>query len=196
MFRPYNLTSIAAWTFGSLAANAASSRTRGSSRRSTLKKLPPAPSILRINQKLEMICNEINRLGSDFCSSARATETGKIGLTPLIRLIAYYEWFQTRKETIKTETRNAFTEAMASGYVWGPNEVKNAEASIDSISDYLNDIIDGMRKAIDTMPSLKNEEHQMILAAMKERQSTCRVNDSTYKLIDSNSGRLFIRGKN
>jgi hypothetical protein len=195
MFRPYNLTSIAAWTFGSMAGNTAYYRTKGSSRRSTLKNASSPPSILRINRKLEKLSNEINRLVGDFCVGARTAPKGKIELTPLVRIIAYSEWFQTRRTAIKADIRNAYAESVAAGYVWNTNAINNAEASIDSVPDYLSEIINDMSKLIGDMPGLTKQEHQMILNAMKERQSTCRINDSTYKLVDSNSGRLFIEGK-
>jgi hypothetical protein len=195
MFRPYNLTSIAAWTFGSLAGNEAYYRTKGGSRRSTSRKASCPPSISRINRKLEKLSDEINRLAGDFCLGVRTAEKGKIELTPIVRIIFYSEWFQTRKETIKAETRNAYEESVAAGYVWDASAIKNAEASIDSVTDYLNEIINGVNKLIVDMPGLTKQEHQMIFSAMKERQSTCRVDDSTYKLVDSNSGRLSIKGK-
>jgi hypothetical protein len=125
----------------------------------------------------------------------RTAEKGKIELTPIVRIIFYSEWFQTRKETFKAETRSAYEESVAAGYVWDASAIKNAEASIDSVTDYLNEIINSVNKLIIDLPGLTKQEHQMIFSAMKERQSTCRVDDSTYKLVDSNSGRLSIKGK-
>lgn len=198
MFRPYNLTSIAAWTVGSLAGNEAYYRTKGGSRRLASKSVSysPSPSVLRINRKLEAICSEINSLTDRFHSSANETK-GKINLTPLIHLIAYYEWFQTINESLKTETRKACQESMTGVRDLISNEIRSAENAIDSISNHLNFLIKGIRDAIfNNIPDLKEQERQLIFDAMKERQMTCKVNDSSCKLVDSVSGRLFIKGRN
>ena len=174
MFRPYNLTSLAAWTAGCLAGNEAYYRTKGSSQRTRLKS---EPVILPVNPKIKKICDEVNRLADDFRLSAERNEGGKIEITPLVRLIAYYEWFQIRKEAIKAEIHNG-----------------NEERWLDSIPSYLDNIISGMRKILfDTITNL--EERQKLVDLMKNRQESCQVKESSYKLIDSNSGRFFIRGK-
>jgi hypothetical protein len=104
MFRPYNLTSLTAWTIGSLAGNEAYYRTKGASRHFTFKKTSVPPIVLRFNQKLEAICNEINLLTGRLCEIANVTD-GKFELTPLVHLMAYYEWFEKSKESIKAEAR-------------------------------------------------------------------------------------------
>lgn len=112
MFRPYNLTSLAAWTVGCLAGNAAYYRTKGISQRSILESVKNSQSILRLNLKLSAICDEINSI-TDRLRSCVDNSMATVDLTPLIHLIVYYNWFEERKAGIRIEAKKACEQSMS-----------------------------------------------------------------------------------
>src|SRR5216110_3399681 len=113
MFRPYNLTSLAAWTAGSLAGNAAYYRTKGSRTKSSYFRPgsvnvrgPYPENLLLLQRRLQTLSDEVNRLLAQLVSRFDAGDH-KIELTSLIHLFAYNEWLQRSAKAIKADARKA-----------------------------------------------------------------------------------------
>ena len=172
MFRPYSLRSLAAWTAGSLAGNEAYYRVKGSSRRTTKSQKLSYPSSQYVNPKLVALFAEVNSL-TDSIRNWQARGDGKMEIMPLVHLMAYREWFQTKKATIMAEVQNA--------------------ENIQAISSHLDYMISGMLNII--LEYLSKKEQQELLEMIKKRMISCTVNESSYRLADSNSGHFLIHGK-
>ena len=174
MFRPYNLRSLAAWTFGSLAGNEAYYRVKAGSRRATRSSTKLSySSHLYVSPKLETLFTEVNSLTDQIRNMPNRAD-GKFEIMPLVPLMAYREWFRGKKDSIVAEVQST--------------------ENIQTVADHLDYVINEM-SGILSKHLLKNE-YQRLLEMIKDRMTSCEVNESSYKLTDSNSGRFFIEGKN
>src|SRR5581483_2898419 len=144
MFRPYNLTSIAAWTFGSLAGNKAYYATKAKYSGPRFSHAPRNPEyVKKLQRKLENIDAEVALLRANF--NLINEDPHVFNVTPLIKFLAYSNWLNANKNRIKNEVTVAFQRAISSGYIYTPNLVQNihsdVEGSIEAVNSTSENII-------------------------------------------------------
>jgi hypothetical protein len=192
MFRPYSLRSIAAWTVGSLTGNQAYYKAKAASRGLRMSKASCPPSVRKVVRKLEIICKEANALGAELPSMAG--DTNRINLTPMLHVLAYYDWLESRREAIKDEIRAAYTWTMAEGYVWPPNIIEDLQKEVDKMRDWMRPTVEGLRQWLTqtlaqcTNPGLR----QKFMDSVGEYQATFHVDESSYKLVKLTDQRFFL----
>ena len=116
MFRPYSLTSIAAWTVGSLAGNYAYYGTKQRLVAPKLAKASCPTTVLAVIDKLKAIEQEAKSLVNGL--NAVLEIQGQVNVTPIIRVFAYEDWLLSTKLEIRAEIATAYGSSIAKGYLW------------------------------------------------------------------------------
>ena len=187
------MTSIAAWTVGSLAGNYAYHEVMPGSAKPKISKAS-CPAVVRaVIDKLKAIEKETLLL-VDGCREATKT-SGQLNLTPLIRLFAYENWLQSNRQAIRVEIAVAYQTSVSDGYLLPPTIVEDAQNGLDSLLGTLNDITRDLRGALDkfylTIPN--REMRQKVVELMNQRQQLCKVDAISCKLVDANDGNFIVR---
>ena len=192
MFRPYSMTSIAAWTVGSLAGNYAYHEAKQGSAKPRITKASCPLVVRTVIDKLKAIERETISLvdgGREF-----SKVNGQLNMTPFIRLFAYGDWLQSNRQAIRAEIAIAYQTSISDGYLWPPAITENAQNGLDSLLDYLNEVTRNLRSGIDDFISQEPDAkiRQKFDEIMRQRQKLCRVDENTCKLVDSNDGNFII----
>jgi hypothetical protein len=187
------MTSIAAWTVGSLAGNYAYHEVMQGSAKPKISKAS-CPSAVRVMiDKLKAIEKETVSL-VDGCREATKT-SGQLNLTPIIRLFAYENWLQSNRQAIRAEISTAYQASISDGYLWPPTIIEDVQNGLDSLLGSLNDITCDLSGALDkfylTIPN--HEMRQKVVEIMNQRQRLCKVDVISCKLIDANDGNFIVR---
>jgi hypothetical protein len=206
MFRPYNLTSIAAWTVGSLAGNKAYYATKqkqagllGNQVGTVQVNFAAAgnpPYLQRIFNRCVNVGDEVVKLHEDL-SSATNLETNTLNTTPLLKLIVYCNWLNSNKDHMKEEIRIALERAMRDGYVYENNIIRTLQAEADTLVNGVNvtkeHVIRYLNEMLAQDPQKKDEAFKVFDLIMAKMQ----VDERSWKLkeFDEEDG-LHLVGLN
>ncbi len=197
MFRPYSLTSIAAWTVGSLAGNKAyhAAKSRNSGFKGSPTKAPQAvrklhrnleqieadpPAVRDLRRKLIQIEDEAVSMHKDMSKVFNGSR-GKKNLTSLIKWLAYTAWFHQAKEQLKIDIRDVYEATRQQGYVWPSNVIAEVQNVVDGMATRMQDVSDNILRQI--LPQIPNAE--TALDEIREQQRRYNVDPSTYKIVDN-----------
>jgi hypothetical protein len=196
MFRPYNLTSITAWTVGRLASNHAYYTAKRRSQGPKVSAASRPSNVSALIKKLERAQNETQTFVKAMAKSIDyAKQNKKFDVVPIIHMKVYNEWLQSRRNAFKDEARMTYEASMADGYIWSANVISDVQNEIDIFAEafqgYVRNITDWFDGNFQT-EALPQEVRQQISDVMKERQKNCCVDEATCKIIDSKDGRILI----
>lgn len=204
MFRPYNLTSITAWTVGSLAGNKAYYATKQKQAGliinrsgSPAKSLAPAGNpayVQKIFKKCINLDEEIAKLHSDL-GSAYDPETSKLNTTPLLKLIAYCNWLNSRKDQIKEDIRTVLDRAMREGYVYGKSTqtlLAETDDLVKTVNFSKDDILRQLNEILASTPQIKSKAFEI----MDQIMASMEVDERTWKLKEFKRDGLNLVGPN
>ena len=145
MFRPYNLTSITAWTVSRLAGNKAYYDAKRGFELSLNRVLPEddandnqkcysigndPPYVRKLYRKLANIGNEVSALHRDL---SLEEDDAKIDTTYLLKLVAYCNWLNSNKKKIKEEIKIALERALRDGYGYRSDIVQAVQSETDGL---------------------------------------------------------------
>lgn len=189
VFRPYSLTSIAAWTVGSLAGNKAyyEAKARSAAVKNSPAKTPAAAR--KLHRKLEQIDSEIRSLADEL--SVLDGPPAKKNITPLIKFLAYSAWFQEAKEQLKLEIRDIYDKTAQQNCVWPSNAVAELHTGVDKRADVMQSACDDLLRQ--TLTQVPNAD--VVLNAIREQQRGFNVDPLTFKLLDNREALEAASGK-
>ena len=179
MFRPYNLTSIAAWTVGSLAGNRAyyDTKARGADGRKSSVVGPPQ-IVRELQRKLKCIEEEIVSIAN----SVATEQTKRIfTLTPLIKFFAYTEWLRTNKEALKAEVRTICETTINQGYDCPSDTIRIVQETLEGWATLCQTESDNLLQQV--LPQVPNPEH--VLQFIREQQRGFQLDPSSFRLVDN-----------
>jgi len=207
MFRPYNLTSIAAWTVGSLAGNLAYYAVKkkhagiilnqGGLQPTSLAPASNPPYVQKVFNKCMNVGNEVVKLHSDL-SSAYTRETNTLNTTPLLKLVAYCNWLNSNKNRIKDEIRAVLDRAKREGYVY-EKSIQTLIEETDSLVKTVNLSKDDMLRQV---YDLLDQNDRLASAPQKPKAlelfdlilSNMQVDEKSWKLKEFNGSGLKLVG--
>ena len=183
MFRPYNLTSITAWTVGCLAGNRAYYETRArtprikSSRhtRTSGRESLREPACLRsLQRKLERISEEMLAL---------SPRSALVQCRDVVKFCFYADWFVGCQEALKQEVSAAHEMARDQGYFLDESETQDAQDRIDAAvveTRKRRDTLDSqMYEGLRQLPNYETNISEVNLVRRK-----LRVCETSFKLIE------------
>jgi hypothetical protein len=189
MFRPFNLTSIAAWTAGSLAGNQAYFASRQKSSGLKLSKASNPPSVQNLLIRLDNIRAEVKTISEELCSADKGNN--QVDLIPLLKLIAYCHWLRNRKDAITEEIKTTFAQAQAEGFVWQANVTQTLCANLNEIvNEFSSDQC--LQSFNDTLAREPHEMREKIYAHVNQLLSTMLVDESSWKLPNYKGPKLLL----
>jgi hypothetical protein len=192
MFRPYNLTSIAAWTFGSLAGNKAYYAAKANNRSGPkFSRVSGNPAYIeKMYRKLANIGEQVVSLHEELESAYN--EPYVINTTPFLKYFVYSNWLNSNKNRIKDEFRVALERAMGAGYVYQPNFIQKTHSEAEELVKAVDLSRQNMMQYFDGMLAPEPTKDK-ILERFNEIMSSMRVDEGSWKLIYNGDG-LRLRG--
>lgn len=192
MFRPFNLTSIAAWTIGSLAGNHAYYAAKRHSKGLKVSAVDCPANVRAFVKRLETIERECLRLGKALTEMGLGD--GKANVTPFVHLCAYNDWLQSSKESIKAEARQAYESSMTAGYIWPATIISDVHNSVESMAVGFKSVTEDMRRSFEQCldGARKQSMVPVVRKALQDRQKLCKV-DESFKLVDLSKDKLILQ---
>ncbi len=185
MFRPYNLTSLAAWTVGSLAGNKAYYDTKikqASLAGVKFKKAAMPACLKKFDRKHQKIMQELHEL-------LPRTGTAVSG-RDLARFCAYSDWFLSIKEDFLEELNMSFIEANNSGYYVANSEKEDLEKSILNVLRELQKVSTDIEKQWREAVAAKIPDYDSQTQSINEEKARFRINKATFKLVETDNSKF------
>lgn len=190
MFRPLNLTSLVAWTAGSLAGNQAYYNAKRSRGPRIVRAGVPA-NVKQLYRKLTGLGKTAQSLTNQTSGGKWILSRGKYDLTTFVHVFAFSEWLESQRVPMAVEIRTVYEQSMAAGYIWPGDVIADTQKRFEILANSFKEI----RGLITEMLSNSTPSETLrkaIFDAMKKRQATCHVDEITGKLVDSCDGRLRL----
>lgn len=189
MFRPYNFTSLAAWTFGSIAGNNAAAKARQRFPRTISRKAYYPPAFISFDDKLVKIGKEVKSLvnavgGKVFLGN------GMVNLTPIVKLLVYNVWLQLQRTSLKYDIEQLSRENDSF-----PAAILNFQNTVQVLVVEFNSYANELRQSIDQGWGLSATDKKTVFDMMAKQQNLFQVNECSFKLVGFGAGRLLIRGR-
>ena len=195
MFRPYSLTSLAAWTVGSLAGNHAYYSTLTSSTRTRVSKSTSPPSVRALVNRLRGVELELQEIAQSFSSAV--PQPGHINVTPFVQVKVYRDWFADHRDPIHEEIERTYKATMAAGYLWPDNIIQTAQSAFQDTLNRLDTLADESNALFQSIvQSTDQHEKQLLIDAVLKFQNKHKVSSKSWKLLrPKDPARLIIQNK-
>ncbi len=196
MFRPYNLTSIVAWTVGSLAGNKAYYETKAKNsglKFSRFSRTPGNPEyVKKLHRKFANVGEQITSLGEDVGLVNEDPYT--FNATPLIKFLAYSNWLDSNKNRIKNEVSITFERAASAGYIYPPNLIQNIHSDVETSTEGVNSICKNIIQQLNEQLA-QEPTRDKIFECINQKVANMEVDEKSWKLKFSEDG-LKLCGAN
>jgi hypothetical protein len=193
MFRPYNLTSIVAWTVGSLAGNKAYYATKAKNSGLKFSRAPANPEyVKKLHRKFGNVGEQITSLGEDIGLVNEDPYT--FNATPLIKFLAYSNWLNSNRNRIKNEVSIAFERAASAGYIYPPNLIQNIHSDVETSTEGVNSICKNIIQQLNEQLA-QEPTRDKIFECINQKVANMEVDEKSWKLKFSEDG-LKLCGAN
>jgi hypothetical protein len=193
MFRPYNLTSIAAWTVGSLAGNKAYYETKAKNSGLKFSRARGNPGYVeKLHGKFVNIDEQVASLHDDLGLVNEGPCT--FNATPLIKFLAYSNWLDSNKDRIKNEVSITFERATSAGYIYPPNLIQKIHSDVESSAEAVDSTSKNIMQQLNEQLAQEPTKDK-IFECINQKVASMEVDEKSWKLKFSEDG-LKLCGAN